>query len=182
MRPSRQASYTSSSLRACLDVYLLDTAHIARLCPHFFLFCRGLWWRCSTLMKTRAGSFWPLFLRFFYFLTFFLLGSKVAALLDVHGGAGWEFLELLISAPAAASSATRFDSSSLNLSALSTLSTPKARQRGGAVSTQRDPAYLLAVAYMPPPQLLLGGGLIAVATKERVCTPTCLLLLYADVC
>jgi hypothetical protein len=137
------------------------------------------------LLDADEDAGWELlapFFAFFYFLTFFLLGSKVAALLDVHGGAGWEFLELLISAPAAASSATRFDSSSLNLSALSTLSTPKARQRGGAVSTQRDPAYLLAVAYMPPPQLLLGGGLIAVATKERVCTPTCLLLLYADVC
>ena len=56
------------------------------------------------------------------------------ALLDADGSAGWEFLELLLSAPAAASSATRFDSGSLILSALSTLSAPKARQRGGAVS------------------------------------------------
>jgi hypothetical protein len=48
----------------------------------------------------------------------------VVALLDADGGAGWEFLELLLSAPAAASSATRFDSGSLNRSALSTLAAP----------------------------------------------------------
>jgi hypothetical protein len=156
MRPSRQASYTSSSLRACLDVYLLDTAHIARLCPHFFvLFCRGLWWRCSTLMKTRAGSFWPPFLRFFYFLTIFLLGSKVAALLDVHGGAGWEFLELLISAPAAASSATRFDSSSLKLPqrSLYSLNSQSAAERRGCVHPKRSciPACCGIYASSPAP-------------------------------
>ena len=74
-----------------------------------------------------------------FLFDFFLVGGKVVALLDADGGAGWEFLELVLSAPAAASSATRFDSGSLT-SALSLLSQlPKrGREEGLCPHTQKS--------------------------------------------
>ena len=72
-----------------------------------------------------------------FFSLFFLRRGKVVALLDADGGAGWEFLELLLSAPAAASSATRLDSGSLNLITLYSRSSLSAAERRGCVHKKK---------------------------------------------
>jgi len=76
MRPSRQASYTSSSLRACLDVYLLDTAHIARLCPHFFFVLQGFVVALLDADEDAGWEFLAPFFAFFLFFNVFFVGEQ----------------------------------------------------------------------------------------------------------